>query len=195
MERSIDEKRVEELVAQVPADATDELLYAGLAVLARDMYQYLQKKNLLDNNPIFKQAVDAVTKEEEELNLKAFPKYNGLDISDLPTNLTEKAAGGQQDLSPLLTPEIIHEWTFKAGKRFFDKFTSNFRDTICGPNGPYSQFNKPSFNNAVSTALAVAVAGAISTAAPITYPLAVYCGFLLARNGLKTYCPKKPPHS
>src|SRR5215211_1547650 len=113
MKQGTEEKRLEELAAQIPASATDELLYAGLAVLARDLYLHLEKKenkDILNKAKLFPEAVREVqNREMKELAQKgfAFPSYEGVHPSDLlllPSGLAEKSESGQLDLSPLFNP-------------------------------------------------------------------------------------------
>ena len=191
MKTGIDKKRIDELVAQVPDDAKDELLYAGFAVLARDMFYYLKEQNLLDDHLMFKNAVDAVRKDEVVLGMiEHFPEYKGLDTSDLPRNISENAAQGQLDMSPVLKPGVIHEWTVIPGERLFRRLSSDLHETICGPNGPYKTLKSTTFNRTIASSVAVAVAGAITAGSTLGYPLAVYAGILLSRFGLKQYCER-----
>lgn len=171
--------------------------YAGLAVLARDMHQYLAKHPRGDA-ALFEEVVSLVNSEEGRLyGGSAFPNYGGLPVEKLPEKLASAAALGHPTVTPLGERDIVHEWTFKPGKRLFarflQKFGRKFKETICGKDGPYEQFNKGLLGQA---ALPTTIAGTILTAgfSPATfwYPLAVYMSILLVKTGLKTYCePEK----
>ena len=95
-------------------------------------------------------------------------------------------------MSSLISPAIVHEWTFKPGKRLLVKFGVKFKDTICGADGPYEQFTNGLIGQA---ALPATIAAKILTvgfsAATFWYPLAVYVSVLLVKAGLKTYCEAK----
>ena len=170
-------------------DYTVGQLYAGLAVLARDMQLYL------DNNPrydamLFQEVVSLVNSEERKVNgLKSFPYYEGLPITDLPQHLASAAAVGQPIIEPLGDRHIVHEWTFKPGKRLFIKFGEKFKETICGQDGPYEQFHKNLLGQAeLPATIATQILLVGFSPATFWYPLAVYMSILLIKTGLKVYC-------
>jgi hypothetical protein len=170
-------------------------LYAGLAVLARDMHQYLAK-HPRDDAALFEEVVSSVnTEEERQYGPQAFPNYAGLPVDNLPEQLASAAADGQPTVAPLGERGIVHEWTFKPGKRLLAKFGSKFKETICGKDGPYEQFNEGLLGQA---ALPTTIAGTILVAgfSPATfwYPLAVYVSILLVKTVLKTYCEPENSH-
>jgi hypothetical protein len=173
------------------------LLYAGLSVLARDMHAYLAK-HPREDAALFGEVVSLVSAEESnQFGGKAFPDYDGLpeaEVSALPTGLASEAAMGQPRVEPLGDRDVVvHEWTSKPGKRLFitflQKFGRAFKETICGEDGPYEQFNEGLIGQA---ALPATIASAILTAGLSTdtfwYPLAVYLSILLIKTGLKVYC-------
>jgi hypothetical protein len=173
-------------------DADDYLVglhYAGLAVLARDMHRYLAE-HPRDDAALFEQVVSLVHAEERTLYQGgAFPTYEGLPTDDLPEGLASAAAAGQCVIARLGDVAIVHEWTFKAGKRLFVKFSSKFKDTICGKDGPYEQFTHGLVGQAaLPTTIASSVLTAGFSAETFWYPLAVYLSILLVKTGLKTYC-------
>jgi len=73
--------------------------------------------------------------------------------------------------------------------KFRDKFGSKCKETVCGKDGPYEQFNNGLLGQ---KALPGAIVGAIlvSGFTPVTFwvPLSVYISLLLLKVGLKTYC-------
>jgi len=169
-------------------------LYSGLAVLARDMHYYLEE-HPRENSATFHAVVEEVNVDDRRYGSGAFPKYDGQPISLLPTGLAAAADFGKPLVDPLGDPQIVHEWTSKPGKKlflkFFNKFGRKLRETICGENGPYEQFNKGLVGQATLPAV---IAGAILKSGFSTetfwYPLAVYLAILLIKTGLKTYCEK-----
>jgi hypothetical protein len=164
-------------------------LYAGLAVLARDVHQYLAK-HPREDAALFEEVVSSVnTEERRQYGAQAFPNYEGLPADDLPEQLASAAALGQPTVAPLGERDIVHEWTFKPGKRLLIKFGAKFKETICGKDGPYEQFNKDLLGQAAlpsTIASAILIAG--FSPATFWYPLAVYVSILLVKTGLKTYC-------
>ena len=173
-------------------------LYAGLAVLARDMHAYLAGRaphSLNENAVRLFQVVtsDVSEKDRQGYGAGAFPNYEGQPVADLPTGLAAAAARGKPVVAPLANPAIVHEWTVKPGKKLFQAFIEKFgpklKETICGKGGPYKQFEKGLLGQ---TALPTTIASAILTSglstATFWYPLAVYLGLLLVKAGLKTYC-------
>jgi len=165
------------------------LHYAGLAVLARDMHHYLAEHPRADA-AFFEQVVSLVHSEDSErYGGGAFPNYEGLPTDDLPQGFASAADAGQFIIAPLGDRAIVHEWTFKPGKRLFVKFCSKFNDTICGKDGPYEQFTNGLVGQAaLPTTIASAVLAVGFSAATFWYPLAVYLSILLVKTGLKTYC-------
>jgi hypothetical protein len=164
-------------------------LYAGLSVLARDMYLYLANSSRNDA-ALFSDIISVVNEEERRMyQEQAFPDYKGLDIKDIPKQLAYDAAIGRPTLKPLGDRNIVHEWTFKPGKRLFIKFGQKFKDTICGADGPYEQSNRGLIGQAdLPKTIAACILITGFSAATFWYPLAVYLGILVVKTGLKTYC-------
>lgn len=179
----------EEGLRFVPEGASVGKLYAGLAVLARDMHLYLAQ-HPREDAALFEEVVSLVHEEESRAHgSQAFPTYDGLPVDDLPRHLASAADLGQPNLDPLGERGIVHEWTFKPGKRLFVKFGSKFKEVICGRDGPYEQFNKGLLKQAeLPAAIAAAVLAAGFSTATFWTPLAVYVSILLIKTGLKTYC-------
>ena len=98
-------------------------LYAGLAILAHDMYQYLARheRYLRDDAALFNEVVALVSIEESRVHGdKAFPSYVGLPIAGTSPQLALAADHGHPTVKPLEDRGIVHEWTFKPGKRLFE---------------------------------------------------------------------------
>ena len=174
--------------------------YVGLAVLVRDMHLYLEA-HPRDDTALFYDVVDAVNSVDTLMygSEVAFPNYGGrlAEVAQaLPRGMAEAAAQGQPTLKPLANnPTIVHEWTFKPGKRllgqFLEKFGHEFKEVICGAGGPYEQFKdddgllgQANLPNVIASALLTSV----FSAAVFWTPLAVYISLLLVKTGLKTYC-------
>jgi hypothetical protein len=169
-------------------------VYAGLAVLTRDLHNYLAQSD--DEDAALVQEVIAEIKAQEQRRYgpvafpyddPAFP-YKG-ELEKFPQGLAARAAAGEPTVNGLGEPRIVHEWTVKAGKRLFLKFGEKFKVVICGENGPYELFEKDLLKQSelpVAIVAQILVAG-LSTAT-LWYPLAVYIGLLIVRTGLKTYC-------
>jgi hypothetical protein len=166
------------------------LHYAGLAVLARDMHLYL-KQHPRDDAAFFSAVISQVYQEESVRHgASAFPGYNGLPVEALPVGLAAAADQGQFIIAPLGDAKtIVHEWTFKPGKRLFAKLAPKFRETICGKDGPYEQLNNGLLKKSdLPTTIASSVLTVGFSPATFWYPLAVYLSILLIKTGLKTYC-------
>lgn len=178
------------------------IYYSGLAVLCKDMYEYLYKypyginEDLKQENlEFFKNIISSVKNEERKLYPPtAFP-YNHIDFPE-PDNLLQLSSDiavsadiGQPSIEQLNQSTIVHEWTVKPGKRIFIKFAEKFKDTICGKDGPYEQFEKGLLGKA---SLPAAIVSAILTVGfsftTFWLPLLVYIALLLIKTGLKTYC-------
>jgi hypothetical protein len=177
-----------------PEDIDLAIYYSGLAVLSRDMHLYLVESPGEDTTS-FEEVVSSVMAIDQKLYHKSAFPYTSPDfplkdaLTHIPRGMAESAAKGTPTIRQLGNSVIVHEFTFKVGKRFFDKFKLKFKETICGKGGPYEQFN----NNLVGkAALPSTIAGAILvggfSVATFWYPLAVYIAILLIKAGLKTYC-------
>jgi hypothetical protein len=169
-------------------------IYAGLAVLSRDIQKHLAKSPREDS-ALLQEVVTSVGAEERKqygptafpYDHKRFPYQH--DLARFPQDLAEKAAKGRPTVTGLGSQNICHEWTVKPGKRLFLKFGEKLKAVVCGKGGPYEQFESGLLGQTeLPTVIAshILVAG-ISTAT-LWYPLAVYVGLLLVRTGLKTYC-------
>lgn len=186
------------------------LLYAGLAILARDMYLYILKNPRKDAE-LFKKVVECVNIEETALYVdRAFPYYHKdlFGVNELP-DVLDVTSGTPSfevpfgpgcptiNIEPLKNPSIIHEWTVKPGKKLFvtflKRFGRNFKETICGKDGVYEEIKT---NKLQKDALPTVIVTAIITAgfSPQTfwYPIAVYITLILLKVGLKTYCESPP---
>jgi hypothetical protein len=169
---------------------------AGLAVLARDMHQYLAK-HPRDDAALFKEVVLLVTAEEErDFKDGAFPIYKAHKGAELlPQGLAAAAAEGRPTVTVdlLCSRDILHEWTLKPGtklfKRFREKFGPKFKEVVCGKDGFYEQLNKGLLGqDKLPAAIAARVLVIGFTPATFWYPLALYIGLLLVKTGLKPYC-------
>lgn len=166
------------------------LYYAGLTVLARDMHQYIAEHPRADAD-LFEEIVSSVhARDRIRYGSGAFPNFDGRPTATLPQGLAQAAEMGKFVISPLLDRNVIvHEWTFKTGKKLFGEFSVKFRDTICGKDGPYEQFNRGLVGQAaLPTTIASSVLTVGFSPATFWYPLAVYISVLLMKAGLKTYC-------
>ncbi len=170
-------------------------LYAGLAVLARDMHNYLTQHPREDVGAFESVVTEVNAEDSARYGSGAFPKYDGQPVSLLPSGLALAADSGKPVVSPLGDPRIVHEWTSKPGKKLFERFIQKFgrklRQTICGKDGPYEQFNKGLIGQAaLPTTIASSILAVGFSAATFWYPLAVYLAALLIKAGLKTYCER-----
>ena len=173
-------------------------LYVGLAVLARDMHLYLAQYPRKDA-ALFDEIISVVnTEEHREHGDRAFPNYEGLGVDNLPRQLASAAALGEPIVTPLGDREIVHEWTFKPGKRLFVRFGAKFKKNICGKDGPYKQFKKKGLLEQANLPMAIATTILNVGFSPATfwYPLAVYMSILLVKTGLDFYCePSDSQHT
>jgi hypothetical protein len=168
-------------------------LYAGLSVLARDMYTHLAN-HPRDDSAAFQEVVMEVSAVERRSHQGvAFPTYEDQPVDFPPTGLADDAASGKPTVKPLGDPKLVHERTVIPGKMLFKafliKFGIKFKDAICGKNGPYQQLEKRQAHlSALPTAIAIDILRHGFSNDTFWYPLAVYIAVLLVRAGLKTYC-------
>lgn len=189
MTSEIDEALVHSLILEIPQTTDRKLLYAGLAVLCRDIFYYLQD-NPRDDSSWFDDVIDQIAAEEmATFGDGAFPYYNAHDTDQLPSGLAAAAAAGRFTFAPLLDRAIEHEWTSHPGellqRRFLVRLGSKL-EQACGAGGPYESAQKgdvgPNVLAAKLTATVLESAGLAE--APFWYPVAVYVGSFLSQTGL-----------
>jgi len=191
------EREVEKILAQA-AEYDEVQLLSGLAVLMADAKEYFDLHTVEGADVETFRSVYGDTMmtsgfwtdwEERKLwEMDVWDEVN--DVTGLePGELTERAAEGNPDVTPLGNPEIEHEWFMGPGEEFLNRFGKKFRETICGPGGPYEQFEDGLIGQEqlpqviVTTLLASGFSGGA-----VWIPMAAYVGLLLVKAGLKTYC-------
>jgi hypothetical protein len=113
--------------------------YAGLAILTKDMREYL-KKNPRQDSELFEEFLNSSIKEDKEYYDKynsAFP-YDDLnfrwknELSNMPSGLAKYATEGQPSVRELGDQKIVHEWTVKPGWRILKHFKlkSKFKEKL-----------------------------------------------------------------
>jgi hypothetical protein len=168
-------------------------LHAGLAVLARDMHQYLEAH--ADRAvELFADAVARVHAEDRaRYGEMAFPVYDGLPTAELPSGLAEAAAQGQLTLKPLADPAIVHEWTTFPGFKLFTKLVDASRPhldpLVCKDGGLLQQYREKKLSAAdVQMAIAQALLTTAFTTDLLWVPLVAFVTVLLVRRSLEWYC-------
>lgn len=167
-------------------------LYSGLAVLSRDMHHYLSQ-HPRDDAILFTQAVKQVhSLERQNYGLGAFPDYIGLQgVEALPKDLALAATLGKLSFTPLGSKEIVHEWTFKPGKKVFVQLLQRagppFKRIVCTPDGPLALLNQELQKPAIRT-IAKAILATCFTVVEFWVPLAVVTAAVLVDLGLRKYC-------
>lgn len=170
-------------------------LYAGLAVLARDMHHYLARHPRPDAD-VFEQAVAQVNRADASYGDQAFPHYGGplQPLADaLPGQLATAAAAGHPQLQALGDRAIVHEWTFKPGRKLFltclELWGPAIHDALCHEKALH---HRPAGPSAARVHRVSQTASLILTALnfddPFWYPLVVYLSFLLVEKGLAAWC-------
>lgn len=183
------DKQMEQIVEDLK-NLGEKQLYAGLAVISKDLARYLES-NPQPDAYLFNSVYSGFSAEERE-SWGGRPFFDPAEAHSIPTSLAEEAAHGAFDLSALKDPDIVHEWTVYPGRRLLERFGHEFKMTICGPNGPYEQFenseNKLVAQAQLPASIATSILAAGISVATLWYPLAVYIALLLIKTGLATYC-------
>jgi hypothetical protein len=168
--------------------------YASLSVVVQDMnrnHSELPQKDREDLEDI----ISSVKKIEQELHPNSSFPYDQENfifkehVSNFP-KVAKKASLGKPTLKEFGTPDIIHEWTVKPGKRilikFLKKFAKNLKKEICGNEKYINLLGKD------ETKLVTQVASAIITLSlsSISFwlPFVALIAIILVRAGLKTLC-------
>ncbi len=190
MTSEIDEALINSLTLEVPQTTDRKLLYAGLAVLSRDIFYYLQD-NPRDDSSWFDDVIERISGEEiATFDDGAFPYYDSHDTDQLPSGLAEAAAAGRFTFAPLLDGAIDHEWTSHPGellqRRFLVRLGTSWKQAVGGADGPYETTQK---GDAGPHVLAMKLTATVLDSAglsegPFWYPIAVYVGLILSQTGL-----------
>jgi hypothetical protein len=169
-----------------PRDRDFIHLYAAAGVAARDLDAYL-RNNPGEPKDFFDMVILPIVKEDQR-EFPATTMFGKEPPERVPDGYAEAAASGAPTLAGLDDPAIIHEWTSKPGKRMFKKFGEQFKVTICGPNGPYEQFEDKVGSVLGPSAIVASVTASGLTVAAFLIPLLVLFAVILVKTGLKTYC-------
>lgn len=106
-----------------------------------------------------------------------------------PGEIAERTAEGTFDIGQLDDQRLVHEWFLFPGQNFFEQFQVKFREVICGPGGPYEQFEGGLIGQEqLPAVIATAILTAGFSGGSVFVPLSVYVGLLLVKTGLKAYC-------
>lgn len=160
---------------------------SGFGVLVKDYAHYLEI------NP--RKDAALFTKIYKEFSNEETASYGGSEYfrpageTGIPSGFAQEAVSAIFELENLRGPSIIHEWTSIPGQRILRLFAAEFKNVICGPGGPYEQFNNNLLGQAslpATIASSILVAG--FSVATFWYPIAVYIGLLITKAGLATYC-------
>jgi len=168
-------------------------LYAGLAVLARDIHRYLWRYPRSDAL-LFMEMFSPVNAEEgARFRSPALLNHKGPPMKNGSIQLSSAAALGQSTVAALGGPDIIHEWTFKPGKKLFVRFLqksgARIIQTVFCRDGPYEQFNKGMLDqNALSVTIAGIILAKSFSPQIFWYALAVYLSLLLIKTSARAFC-------
>lgn len=148
-------------------------LLAGLAVISKDLARYLESNQRDDAAPF-----DRVYK---DFSLMETASWGGSEFFaaakdvGIPDEMAEQFNLGKFDLNQLRDPSIIHEWTILPGQRLLERFGREFKNTICGPGGPYELFNKNLVGQAeLPVTIAATILKSGISMATLWYPSGVY---------------------
>ena len=165
----------------------DELL-AGLFILSKDYHEHLSE-NPRDDAKLFAEVYSEYLF-EDSYKYHDSPSARILEKEGLPRGIAMNALNNEINLNELKDRRIIHEWTIGPGKKLFEKFKRKFKDTICGPGGPYKQFEKGLIDQEdlpASIVKSIILTGGFAVIG-FWIPLLVYCALLLIKTTLKVYC-------
>jgi hypothetical protein len=186
----VQEELINKLIEQAK-DYDEQLLTAGLTVLSKDLAEYLASTGRIKGEPeAFLDVYASVMDSDRSFEAYGSPLFLPLEQAGLPKGFAQAAAEGKPDLSPLGDrSRIVHEWTFHPGKKLFEKFKAKFKETICGKDGPYEQFQNKLLGQAgLPATIVTSIIAAGFSVATVMIPLLVYFALLLVKAGLKTYC-------
>lgn len=167
--------------------------YAAIAVLAREMHQYLDR-NPRPDSVFFDEVVRSVHDADfVRWGAQAFPTYQNLLPDDLTFGVADLAAAGTPTLTLLDHPALVREWTTRPGLAVFHAYLKRLDDRltplICGDDGLYAKYagrkvTAPEVHVLIVTAILT------DTATPSAFwaPLGALMSVSLMRRGLKRYC-------
>jgi hypothetical protein len=168
--------------------------YSAVAVLARDVHDYLATHHRKDAIWFEDLVLTVEAEERPRYGGGAFPRYLGRPTQLLPTGMAQLSAEGRPTLAPLRDPAIVHEWTSKAGWRWIIHFVqkvrrdSRIRQAVCKPGGWSEKLTRGEMGEEeIIPALATAILLKFSPDA-FWAPLAVLAASLIVKRGLNLFC-------
>lgn len=172
------------------------IYYAGLTVLARDLYLNLPKLPS-EETKLFNSIVSSVAAEDQKLYPYAAFPYTDQDSpmynlwQQLPKGMAVAAAAGRPSIKQLGKLDIVHEWTVKPGKRLAQKFGDECKEPICkGKGSPYNKYieKKLRTQEDLRNDIAITILKTIFSAHPVWWGLAVQITAIIIKTPLRKYC-------
>lgn len=179
-------------------------LYAALAIYSREVY--LHSESLIGTtNGLIVAAVEQVEQmEKRRWGNSAYPYQQPgfpftAELARFPTHLAQASLSQQLDLTILDDPDLLHEWTLKAGRRLFEQYLARLkpavRQAICHVDGPYGYVKDKKPVHDVLDATVPIILSALLTqgggeplAEALLAPVAVCVAVILVKKGLRAYC-------
>jgi hypothetical protein len=167
----------------------DQQLYAGLAIICKDLLSDSNKYSSLKNQ-------DLMTIIEEFFKEEQTESPSSELLTEEPVYRTSGSTGNAIKLgwyngeisSLLLDNSICHPWTILPGQKLFEKFKLKFKGFICeGPDSPYEK-SKKNTEGDITTTLVGALLSKCPPVNSFWVPVLAYFAVLLIKTGLKVYC-------
>ncbi|MCB0192473.1 MAG: CHAT domain-containing protein [Anaerolineae bacterium] len=171
----------------VPEEGPLFQLYAGLGVVVRDMWVYLNT-HPRDDAQVFKTVIQPIIEENRE----QYPKttiFHPMVDPVIPDGFAQAAVEGYPTVAGLDDWNIVHEWTTKPGKKAFYGFYQVCRDQLCGAGGPYEILQQDKVDeNELGMTIARVFQRECFSASPAWEPLLAFLATCAIRKEIETMC-------
>lgn len=177
-------------------------LYVAVSLYTRDLYLNNQEFIVSGNLEWINDTVVRVNKiERSRWGSVAFPYTDHgfpykKELAKFPADLVQLASNEQLQLLIFNAPELLHEWTFKTGKRlceaFCIRFNTSIKETLCSIDGPYGYVKdrKPigEAMELIAATLLTDIGQKDSLTESILAPIIVCLSLYLVKEGLMLLC-------
>jgi hypothetical protein len=168
-------------------------LYAALAVYSKNALDYTRQHP--EQKDLLLMDVFTLVNREETARFRnnAFPYSDEAfpykrELAFFPTDLAEKAAGGNPSVKGLDNVKIRHEWTVKTGKRIFLRFLFEFGSKIKEHVCEYYKTHEGESKELVKEINRILLVRAGLFTESIWIPIAGFIAVLLVKKGLDAFC-------
>jgi len=184
---TVNRSHLEKLYQQL-GNLDTRVLYAGFAVMYKDLIEYLAARAVsAPAVTIFRNAYNTALKVDYHYLAEFYPNgYANLSSTDLPSGLTEQAVAGKMDLNELTSPNLVDKMFSFFGWAFFREYSKDLKNAIVEA---YGEKGLPDVFDDRKTGAVNLAEKLLGKAIPnefYWYPVTLYLCILLFKTDFKT---------